>query len=218
MGKIYLFTPEQKIIFDQISTSKYIRSNFYFTGGTALSYYYLHHRYSEDLDFFSEDKLDTQALLLLMQEWSHTYNFSFTQVFREVVYIFNLVFENGSELKVDFGHYPHRRVRPELSYQGLAIDSLLDIAINKLLTVNQRTKVKDFVDLYFLLKEFTLWDLIEGQRVKFRVKTDPFILSGDFLKVESFTEMPRMIKPLTLIQLQTYFRKLAVSLGKKAVI
>jgi len=31
-------------------------SPFYLTGGTALSRYYLNHRYSEDLDFFCRDK------------------------------------------------------------------------------------------------------------------------------------------------------------------
>ncbi|MDR1696214.1 MAG: nucleotidyl transferase AbiEii/AbiGii toxin family protein [Endomicrobium sp.] len=30
--------------------------SFYFSGGTALSEYYLRHRYSEDLDFFRKMK------------------------------------------------------------------------------------------------------------------------------------------------------------------
>ena len=33
--------------------------HFYLTGGTALSGYYLQHRISDDLDFFTEDDLDT---------------------------------------------------------------------------------------------------------------------------------------------------------------
>ena len=54
MGKMPLFTQEQKLIFDQIKNNQYLTDNFYFTGGTALSYFYLNHRYSEDMDFFSE--------------------------------------------------------------------------------------------------------------------------------------------------------------------
>lgn len=41
--------------------------------------------------------------------------------------------------------------------------------------------IKDFVDLYFLLKEFTLWDLIEGVRMKFNMKMERLLLSADFL-------------------------------------
>lgn len=48
------FTPIQRIIFDEFSKNSKLRKQFYFTGGTALSAIYLHHRESEDLDFFSE--------------------------------------------------------------------------------------------------------------------------------------------------------------------
>ena len=33
-----------------------ISDNFYLTGGTALSAFYLYHRYSVDLDFFTKDE------------------------------------------------------------------------------------------------------------------------------------------------------------------
>ena len=102
MGKIHIFTKEQKIILDAITKSKYLQSSFYFTGGTALSSFYLSHRYSDDLDFFSQKKIDNQILLTLMEEWGRKYNFSFKSRFIEVVYIFNLVFKNKTQLKVDF--------------------------------------------------------------------------------------------------------------------
>ncbi len=49
MGKIQFISREQKIILDEIDKEEYLSSNFYFTGGTALSSFYLHHRYSDDL-------------------------------------------------------------------------------------------------------------------------------------------------------------------------
>lgn len=51
MGKIG-FTPFQKLVFDKISQEKSLRETFYFGCGTALSVFYLNHRYSVDLDFF----------------------------------------------------------------------------------------------------------------------------------------------------------------------
>ncbi|MDP2656011.1 MAG: nucleotidyl transferase AbiEii/AbiGii toxin family protein [bacterium] len=40
-----------------LAGQEYIKNNFYLTGGTALVAYSLHHRYSEDLDFFSEQEV-----------------------------------------------------------------------------------------------------------------------------------------------------------------
>lgn len=39
----------------------------------------------------------------------------------------------------------------------------------------------------------------------------------EFLKIEDFTLLPKMIKPLTLDQLKSFFRVLAKKLGKKVV-
>jgi len=94
---------------------------------------------------------------------------------------------------------------------------LADIATNKLLTINQRTQVKDFVDLYFLLEKYTVWDLMEGMRIKYRMKTEPFFVASDFLKVEDFEFLPKMIKPLDLNELKSFFREKAKETAKKAV-
>ena len=48
---------QKKVIALVASTPELER--FYLTGGTALSGYYLQHRVSDDLDFFTEDDIDT---------------------------------------------------------------------------------------------------------------------------------------------------------------
>lgn len=214
MGKVQILTKEQQIILAEVKKNPFF-SGFYFTGGTALSAFYLHHRYSEDLDFFSEKEFDPQEIFTLISGWAGQYHFTFTSEFHEVVYIFLLTFKNKKKLKVDFGYYPYRRIEQATVIDDIKIDSLLDIAINKLLTIIQRSNVKDFVDLYFLLDHFTIWDLIEGVRVKFKMKLDPYIIASDFLKIEDFENMPRMTKPLTLDQLKAFFRRQAQKIGKK---
>lgn len=217
MGKVQILTKKQQIILDEVKKEPFF-NQFYFTGGTALSAFYLQHRYSEDLDFFTEKQIDGNALSDIIDKWSKKHNFTFTSEFHQVVYIFMLKFANNETLKVDFGHYPHKRIKENEIINGLKIDSLTDIAVNKLLTVTQRTTIKDFVDLYFLLQEFTLWDLIEGIRIKFRMEFEPFIIVSDLLKVEDFDYLPRMVKPLTLEELKMFYRKLAKELGKKSVV
>src|SRR5258706_8248293 len=105
MGKIQLYTKEQEIILDEIRKNNFLSSQFYFTGGTALSSVYLHHRYSDDLDFFTENRFDNKILFTLISEWSKTHHFTFTSNFVEVVYIFMLTFAHKTELKVDFSYY-----------------------------------------------------------------------------------------------------------------
>ena len=219
MGKISLLTKEQKTILACIAEDKYFTNNFYFTGGSALAEFYLEHRISDDLDFFSEKKFDTQTVLTKITSFSQKYGFRFAPRLVEVVYRFEIAFPKGTRFMVDFGFYPFKRLEKGKKFQNLEIDSLKDIAANKLLTINQRGDVKDFVDLYFLLKEkYTIWDLIYATEKKFkRLDFDILLLAQDFLKVEDFEFLPRMVKPLSLEELKVFFRKLAKRVGMRAV-
>ncbi len=48
--------------------NRYFKDYFYLTGGTALAAYYLHHRYSEDLDFFSFKEIGLLELDTFLRE------------------------------------------------------------------------------------------------------------------------------------------------------
>lgn len=210
-------TTQQQIIFDEVCLSNFLKKNFYFTGGTTLSAVYLQHRLSEDLDFFSQEKFDTLPILNLITQWGQKHKFKTNYEEKEVVKIFNLEFTDGEKLKVDFGYYPYKRLRKGKFIDAVEVDSLFDIAVNKLQTIRQRSEVKDFVDLYFLLKEFTVWDLMEGARVKFRMEPDPYLIAVDCLKSRNFENLPVMLKPLSLDQLKAFYKDLAKQLGRKII-
>ena len=53
-----ILSDNQRSILALIAAEKSISDRFYLTGGTALSEFYLQHRLSEDLDFFSEDEFE----------------------------------------------------------------------------------------------------------------------------------------------------------------
>jgi len=50
-----ILSDTQKLFLNLFSENKNLYNSFYLTGGTALCEYYIPYRYSEDLDFFSED-------------------------------------------------------------------------------------------------------------------------------------------------------------------
>ena len=212
-----ILNPIQKQVLNQIKKSSFLRNNFYFTGGTVLSEFYLQHRYSDDLDFFSENKFDFNLVLQEVGYLAKKFNITFTHQLKEVVDIYILNFGNTS-LKIDFGYYPFKRIEKGRIIDKLTVDSFTDIAVNKLAAINQRSAVKDFVDLYFILetKKLNIWDLMEGIKIKFRMEIDPWLLASDLAYAsKNFTTLPKIIKPLTLNQLKNYFTNLAKKLGAK---
>ena len=61
MNQPSILSENQKKFLKLLSEEKSICAHFYLTGGTALAEFYLHHRLSEDLDFFSEQNLTRKA-------------------------------------------------------------------------------------------------------------------------------------------------------------
>lgn len=216
MGKV-TFTSLQESIFEKFSKNKFLCKKFYFTGGTALAAFYLHHRESEDLEFFSEKDFENKHIDKFVDQISEELKseLRFTQI--EDTRIYELFRGNKLLIKIDFNYYPYKRIKWGLKVQGVVIDSLYDIAVNKLQTIISRTQVKDFVDLYFLLKQFTFWDLLYGIKKKFKMDEDLVLLGTDFLKVEEFDVLPKMLVPLDLIELRKFYKDLAKTIGMRIV-
>ena len=63
-----VLSPDQELLLSVLAKEKHITSSFYLSGGTALAEYYLQHRFSEDLDFCSEDKIDIEGLSALINK------------------------------------------------------------------------------------------------------------------------------------------------------
>ena len=216
-GKIKFFNPVQEKVFHLFAADKIISQSFYFTGGTALAAVYLHHRQSEDLDFFSSQEFDNELVFTLINQIASLIKTKshFTQTGNARIF----EFLDGEELviKLDFAYYPHQRLKLGKKIDDIEVDSLIDIAANKLVTIIQRTEIKDFIDLYFLLKKYTMWDLIYAAEKKFEVEIDIVLLGSDFLKVEQFDFLPKMIKPLKLATLKNFYINQAKKIAKKVV-
>jgi predicted nucleotidyltransferase component of viral defense system len=146
---------------------------FYLTGGTALAEFYLHHRHSDDLDFFTrkQDRLgqdfdyivDVLPSLQLMVT-SKTMSEEYLKMF---------VTTGGTheaELKLEFARDVPAQMAQSLVRDGILVDSFEDIATNKICAILNRrpSEPKDYYDLYFILKEshFTIDYLIGRAREK----------------------------------------------------
>ena len=129
------------------SSNVEIAKRFYLTGGTCLSEYYLHHRVSEDLDFFCDSEFDPLNLTMWIGGNKNTLafdSFEFQQSFNRNMYF--LSYAKDNKLKVEFTYYPFRQIENPKKHKGILIDSLLDIATNKLFTIYQQPRGRDYFD------------------------------------------------------------------------
>lgn len=130
---------------------------FYLSGGTGLSLQ-LGHRESEDLDFFTKQLFSPQQLEQAIVTFGQL---SQTELAEGTL---NTFIEG---VKVQFLHYPYPLLEPLIDWNGIKISSILDIACTKLQTISMRGSKKDFVDLYFLLDQYTLVALLEAVKRKY---------------------------------------------------
>ena len=62
-----ILSANQTKILDAIGKDPEICDFFYLSGGTALAGFYLKHRYSEDLDFFTDQEFDSQNIFVFFK-------------------------------------------------------------------------------------------------------------------------------------------------------
>jgi len=195
---------------DRVAASR-LASEVVLGGGSALAAVYLHHRTSEDLDFFLMRELETAELTGLAASLrSRTLKTEVEVVGPRT----SILLLKGSKSmgRLDFAFYPYDAVGRRKRWRGLTVESLEDMTVNKVQAVLTRARPRDFVDLYFLLREGPLRDLrslLDLVRAKFDVGSHAMGLAGRLLLARDIKELPRMIRPVTLPELVAFFEERA---------
>lgn len=215
-----ILTPFQKEILEIICQEKHITGHFWLAGGTALSEFYLQHRYSEDFYFFTEDELSLENLKIKLDKFLK--KIKAKSVEYRTVQMSKIFFLRGNQkevVKTDFNYFPFPKFGKMKNYKGLKIASLLDIAISKLDMITTRTKARDFVDFYFIQKKqpFNLDLLLKKLEEQASIKIDPLFLAGCFYKVKEVKDYPKMIKKFSKEGMVNYFLKLAADQKDKII-
>lgn len=217
MGKTIL-TPKQLEFLELVKVEPQITKTFYLTGGTALSEFHLKHRLSEDLDFFTEKKEVNQKLIEAYLKKASG-KLSIKKINRSVfmgLFSYFLVFKNNQKLKIDFNYYPFPRIEKGIKFGALSIDSLRDIATNKVHTLFVKPRDRDYLDLYFIMKNSNLKlnQLILDAKAKFDWNIDKLTLASQLLRVKEINslETPRLLLPFNKKQMDDFFIKEAKKL------
>ena len=177
-----ILTEEQKGFLPHFRSSP-LCPRFYLTGGTALSAFYLQHRRSEDLDFFTDESFELEEALTLVRSVPGVQEIQYERKYDRRIFL--LRYARARVMKVEFTSYPFPRCEEGPVVEGVRIESLRDILANKLMALSDRRDPKDYVDVYFLFKKFPVLDFesaIRDTENKFGIKGISYILRGRFLE------------------------------------
>lgn len=156
-------------------------------GGTALALQ-IGHRKSDDLDLFGpvpSEALELEQALRAYGAVSLTRRSRMIQVY------------TVRGIKVDFVDYPYPWLADAVLSDGLRLASCQDIAAMKLSAITNRGTRKDFVDLVFLLDQFSLPEMLALYRRKYAdASLFPVLKSLAYFDDADEDPMPHMLKPL----------------------
>ncbi len=173
----------------------------YLAGGTALALQ-LGHRISVDLDFFTQkefNEVQFSEKLATLPQFVQNGTTQWT------------VWGKINETKFSFFYYKYPLLESTVLFEGLQLASLADIAAMKIHAIEQRGTRRDFVDVYFLSKRYSLTEMLSFYQKKYSALNDhlyPILRALDYFEdAEQEKQMPQMLVPLDWEEVKEYFRK-----------
>ncbi len=178
----------------------------YLAGGTALALQ-LGHRMSQDLDFFTPDEFDER---IMSSELSRLPEFTEESLGRRTV------LGKIGPTKFSIFYYKTKLLDPLEHFEGINILQSRDIAAMKLHAITQRGVRRDFVDLYFLAKQYSLEEMFGFYNQKYGILEDKLyhILKGMNYFVEAdIDSMPKMLIKTDWPEIKDFFNREATRLA-----
>lgn len=131
---------------------------FYLVGGTGLALQ-LGHRLSIDIDLFTQEEFSPESIIESLR-----YHFDI-----QVLSISkNTLLSQINNIKTDFIRHNYPLINAPISEDNITYLSLEDIAAMKLNVIsNSGKRMKDFIDIYYLLEHFSLKEMLNFYQFKY---------------------------------------------------
>ena len=181
--------PEGQLRLLKLLSGESFINDFYLAGGTCLALY-LGHRQSLDFDFFMSADFDTSHVINILTKIGR-YERS-----NEENNTINGMLDN---VRISFFGYKYDIIDDFGLFDSIRLAGIRDIAAMKLEAIAGRGSRKDFVDMFFLLQQFSLEEIFLFHALKYGVG-----LSNQYHHLKSLVyfadaeaeAMPLMTKPL----------------------
>ena len=167
-----------------------VLGNVRLVGGTALALQ-LGHRQSVDLDFFGPISVSGSQIV----EQLFPLGFEDITIVRDIgaVKVFFI-----DKIKVDIVSYRYAWLEDAVREDGIVMAGLKDIAAMKLSAVTNRGSKKDFIDVYYLLRHFSIRQMLDFYEQKYYdgslynvIRSLTWFADGEN------DEMPKMTAPIS---------------------
>jgi hypothetical protein len=173
-------TSEAKIILERLKAFP----EFYLAGGTALALQ-IGHRISVDFDFFQRKPIPKEMLSKIEEVFK---GFDIEIIVNQPQQLTVLI--NG--MNVSFIEYPFPMTSILVDYSGIEMASPSEIAAMKAYAIGRRATLKDYIDLYFIIKNkiFDLKGLVNlsekkyGKEFNTRLFLEQLVYSKDIENIE----------------------------------
>ena len=137
-----------------------IFKDYFLVGGTALALQ-MGHRISYDIDLFTKNELRISEIAKYLKQ-HHGNNY---QLLNSQNMIYQVLIDG---IKIDFVHHPFELVERIFHDNQIVFLGKKDIAAMKLHAIETSgDRAKDFIDIYFLLKEIPLEKMFEYYQKKY---------------------------------------------------
>jgi hypothetical protein len=186
--KYHILPSDQLSLYNKLKKANWLKP-FYLAGGTALALQ-LGHRISNDFDFFSDEEFDNDQIVSLLEQKDKFIRLSEAR---------NTLHGQLKNIRVSFIRHHYPILGEMIGDDFMKLASLKDIACMKLSAVNSRGTKKDFVDIYFLLKLFSLKDMISLYEKKYHTEFYEYMITKSLLWFEDAETdpMPNMIENIS---------------------
>ncbi|NIJ51077.1 nucleotidyl transferase AbiEii/AbiGii toxin family protein [Dyadobacter arcticus] len=175
--------------------------DFFLVGGTALALQY-GHRNSIDIDLFSRNDFVTDDLISVLKN-----HFDLQVSFQRNSGTL-LTFINN--IKTDFIRHDYVFLKPPIHEDGISFLSTEDIAAMKLnAIVNSGKRLKDFIDLFFLLEHFCLNEIVSFFEIKYPHMNAVIALKAIsyFGDIDPQMDPPKMLTKISISKVQKRIRE-----------
>ena len=156
---------------NQLALVTFLQRNFtkfYLAGGTAIALQ-LGHRESIDFDLFSPQTISTQSILNTFKKNNLSYRVAVDSKSELTLFV--------NEVKLTFLHFPFGIETHHHTPSGFTLPNLIDSAAMKAYALGRRNKWKDYVDLFFLLRDhFSLQQITDRTTEIFGADFSPRLL------------------------------------------
>lgn len=180
--------------------------DFYLVGETALALH-LGHRESIDIDLFTIKDFDVNSTLeYLEQEYAFSLQLSAKNTLKGII----------DDVFLDIISHKYPIIENPVESEGIRMLSQNDIIAMKVNAIaGDGTRIKDFIDIYFLLKHHSFSDIITYYKKKYSQRNDLHAIKSlcYFEDIDHKQDWPKLLKEKDL-SLETIKNRIILSKNK----